>query len=168
MTQVYISIGSNQQPEHHIKQALALLEDAFAPIQKSPVYESVAVGFDGKNFLNLVVGFDTDMPLPDLDHVLDEIEQQCGRVRNQQRFAPRSMDLDLLLYGDMIRHDDERDIPRREISRYAFVLKPLADIAPLAVHPETGRTFSEMWEEGTFDHQKLWEVGILERCPHRE
>ena len=157
MTQVYISIGSNQQPQQHIKQALALLEDAFAPIQKSPVYESVAIGFDGDNFLNLVVGFDTYMSLPDLDHVLDEIEQQCGRVRNQQRFAPRSMDLDLLLYGDLIHHDDERDIPRREISRYAFVLKPLSDLAPLAVHPETDLTYEQMWDKGKLSDQELWE-----------
>ncbi|HBE93474.1 MAG TPA: 2-amino-4-hydroxy-6-hydroxymethyldihydropteridine diphosphokinase [Gammaproteobacteria bacterium] len=161
MTQVYVSIGSNQQPEQHIKHALALLEDRFAPIQKSPVYESVAVGFDGDNFFNLVVCFDTDMSLSDLDKALDDIERQCGRVRHLQRFAPRTMDLDLLLYGDLVRHDSELHIPRREISRYAFVLKPLSDLAPLAVHPETGQTFEQMWEEGELSDQKLWEFDKL-------
>lgn len=160
MTQVYISIGSNQQPERHVKQALALLEDAFAPLQKSPVYESAAVGFDGDNFLNLVVGFETGLALPDLEKSLDQIEQQCGRVRNQQRFAPRTMDLDLLVYGDLIRHDDEWHLPRREISRYAFVLKPLSDLAPQSVHPETGLTFLQMWEEGKTADQQLWKTDL--------
>jgi 2-amino-4-hydroxy-6-hydroxymethyldihydropteridine diphosphokinase len=160
MTQVYVSIGSNQQPGSHIRQALALLEGSFGALQRSPVYESRAVGFDGDNFLNLVIGFKTDLPLQKLEQRLNDIERQCGRIRHQQRFSPRTMDLDLLLYGDLIRHDTSWDIPRREIYEYAFVAKPLADIAPRAVHPETGQTFREVWEAGEFEGQELWKFDI--------
>lgn len=160
MTQVYVSIGSNQQPGPHIRQALALLEGNFGMLQASPVYESRAVGFDGDNFLNLVIGFKTDLSLQELEQLLDDIERQCGRVRHQRRFSPRTMDLDLLLYGDLIRHDTSWDIPRGEIYKYAFVAKPLADLAPRTVHPETGQTFREVWEDGEFEGQELWKVDI--------
>ena len=160
MTRVYISVGSNQQPRQNVRRALDYLQQRFAPLVVSPVYESVAVGFDGDNFLNLVVAFDTGLSLAELDAELDRIEQDCGRVRSAQRFTSRTMDLDLLLYGELVRHDDEWDLPRREIASYAFVLKPLADIAPELQHPETGISFSRMWQEGDFDSQSLWQVDL--------
>ena len=159
MTRVHVSIGSNLQPRRHIAQALELLKASFGRIDASPVYETRAVGFDGDNFLNLVVGFDTDMTLDQVEHVLDDIERQCGRTRSRQRFAPRTMDLDLLLYGDLVRHDDDRDIPRGEIESYAFVLKPLSDLVPDGIHPETGQTFREMWRSASFEGQALWPAG---------
>jgi 2-amino-4-hydroxy-6-hydroxymethyldihydropteridine diphosphokinase len=160
MTRVYISVGSNQQPRQNVRRALDYLQQRFAPLVISPVYESVAVGFDGDNFLNLVVAFDTELSLSELDAELDRIEQECGRVRSAQRFTSRTMDLDLLLYGALVRHDDEWDLPRQEIASYAFVLKPLADIAPQLQHPETGISFSRMWQEGDFDSQSLWRVDL--------
>ena len=160
MTRAYISVGSNQEPRAHVLKALGELEAAFGEIDRSPVYESVAVGFTGENFLNLVVGFDTAMAIEQVADILDRIEQTCGRVRGGERFSSRTMDLDLLLFGDFVRHDNFWDIPRKEIEQYAFVLKPLVDIAPEEIHPELGKTFSRLWEEGEFSGQGLWEVSL--------
>ena len=140
--------------------ALAAIKSEFSPVAVSPVYESVAVGFDGENFLNLVLGFDTSLSLSELADKLDQIEQSCGRKRGEERFTTRTMDLDLLIYGDLLRHDDEYGIPRNEITRYAFVLKPLSQLAPNYVHPELGVSFSRLWEQGDFSGQDLWEVEL--------
>lgn len=156
MTRVYASIGSNQQPHEHIRRALAALERQFRPLEVSPVYESVAVGFSGDNFLNLVVAFDTDLPLEQLDQELRRIEDDCGRVRGSARFTSRTMDIDLLTYGDLVRHDGHWDLPRDEIGRYAFVLRPLVDIAADARHPELGITFGELWHRLDLSGQALW------------
>ncbi len=160
MTRVYVSVGSNQKAHYHIPKALEAIASLFSPVEISPVYESVAVGFDGDNFLNLVVGFDTELSLTVLNSKLGEIEKSCGRVRGKQRFRSRTMDLDLLLYGDLICHDDEWDIPRQEIISNAFVLKPLSDLAPNDIHPELHQSYSQLWRQGDFSDQKLWQVEL--------
>ncbi len=160
MTQIYVSVGSNQQARQYVPMALAAIKSEFSPVGISSIYESVAVGFDGENFLNLVVSFDTGLSLSQLAGKLDQIEQSCGRNRGEKRFTSRTMDLDLLIYGDLLRHDDEYDIPRNEITRYAFVLKPLSQLAPDYVHPELGVSFSQLWQEGDFTGQDLWEVEL--------
>ena len=158
MRQVYLSVGSNEEPRKHVAMALEAINALFSPIEFSSVYESVAVGFEGDNFFNLVVGFETELPLTELDERLDQIEQDCGRKRGGERFASRTMDLDLLVYGDHVCHDEHWDIPRGEITRYAFVLKPLAELAPDFLHPESGLSFSQLWEAGDFSGQDLWQV----------
>ena len=161
MTRAYVSIGSNEQPQRHINQAIELLRQQFGQLDMSPVYESEAVGFDGDNFLNLVVGFDTTLSLEEVDETLGGIEQLCGRVRQQEKFSPRSMDLDLLLFSDLIRHAARWDIPRDEIYKYAFVLKPLADLVPDNRHPETGETFGQMWRDSALHDQDLWQTELM-------
>ncbi len=147
MTRVYISIGSNIEPRRNIVAAIAALREKFSPITASPVYESSPVGFEGNDFLNLVVAFDTPCPLEDVKNTLAAMEKQFGRKDSDKGFCSRTLDLDLLLYGNMIRHDDQFDLPRAEISEHAFVLKPLSDIAPNLKHPETGQTLAQMWLE---------------------
>ena len=156
MTQVYVSIGSNKQPRKHVEMALDAINAFFSPVELSPVYESVAVGFVGGNFLNLIAGFDTELSLTELNKKLSQIEQDCGRQRSEERFTSRTMDLDMLLYGDLVRHDDHWDLPRGEITRNAFVLKPLAELAPDFVHPELGLSFLQLWQQGDFSGQDLW------------
>ncbi len=160
MTQIYVSVGSNHQARHYVPMALDAIKSEFQPVVMSPIYESVAVGFDGENFLNLVVGFDTGLSLSELAAKLDQIENSCGRKRGAERFTSRTMDLDLLIYGDLLCHDDDYDIPREEILRYAFVLKPLSQLAPNFIHPDLGLSFSRLWREGDFSGQDLWEVEL--------
>ena len=158
MPTVFISIGSNINKEQNISSALKTLEARFGPLTLSRVYESEAVGFDGENFYNLVAAFDTDVSLEELDTVLSEIEDRHGRQRADQRFASRTLDLDLLLYGDLVRHDSGFEIPRKEILKFAFVLQPLAEIAPDLRHPETGVSYADMWQRFDKSGQRLWRV----------
>jgi 2-amino-4-hydroxy-6-hydroxymethyldihydropteridine diphosphokinase len=147
MTRVYVSIGSNLEPVRHIHSGVAMLEASFAPVTCSPVYTNPAVGFVGEDFYNLVVGFDTDLDVTALSARLREIEHAHGRHRGDAKFAPRTLDLDLLTYGEQISERPGLTLPRPDILRYPFVLKPLADIAPHAYHPVTGQTYAELWQQ---------------------
>lgn len=144
MTRVYVAIGSNVQPERHVTMAVQAMRARFGVLTLSPVYRNRAVGFEGDDFLNAVAGFDTDLSVPALKMALDEIEVLCGRQRGAARFAPRTLDLDLLLYGDRV--DAAARLPRPEILKYDFVLKPLADIAAAERHPVTGLSYAALWQ----------------------
>jgi 2-amino-4-hydroxy-6-hydroxymethyldihydropteridine diphosphokinase len=162
MPEIFVGIGSNIAPERHVRQALDLLAQRFGPLRVSPVYRSRAVGFDGADFLNLVVAFVTDLDVHALDAALDAIEDACGRDRSVPRFAPRTLDLDLLLYGDAVIHEPGLDVPRPEIMEYAFVLKPLAELAGARAHPETGDDFSELWRRFDASTQPLVAVDLAD------
>ncbi len=144
MPTVYVAIGSNVEPEKNVRGALAALSTAFGELTVSPVYQTPAVGFVGEDFLNLVVGFDSDMALAGLQTELRRIEEEHGRLRSDKKFSARTLDLDLLLYGDEVHPD--LNIPRDEIEKYAFVLKPLADLAPERCHPVLGTRYADLWQ----------------------
>ncbi|MGH8119605.1 MAG: 2-amino-4-hydroxy-6-hydroxymethyldihydropteridine diphosphokinase [Gammaproteobacteria bacterium] len=152
MTRVYAGIGSNVDRDTHIRAAVRLMAESFGRLLLSSVYESPAYGFEGDNFYNLVTGFDTAMDLPELAARLREIEYACGRQRQEGRFLPRTVDIDLLLFGNTIRHDDDFDLPRVDIVLFAFVLWPLSEIAAVERHPGLGRTYAELWRD--FDGKK--------------
>lgn len=149
-----MSIGSNVEPERHVALALAGLRERFGEIEISPVYRTAAVGFEGDDFLNLVIAFDTDRSVESIDSELDGIESAAGRSRDAARFAPRTLDLDLLLFGDAVIQRDGLRIPRKELVKYAFMLKPLVDIAGDRKHPQDGRSFAELLEAGDFSGQR--------------
>ncbi|WP_455366414.1 2-amino-4-hydroxy-6-hydroxymethyldihydropteridine diphosphokinase [Kaarinaea lacus] len=161
MVQVYVSVGSNIDRETMVRSCITALEGRFANLVKSSVYESIAVGFEGDNFYNLVVGFTADDPR-EVIRILRDIENAHGRHRGEKQFAPRTLDLDLLLFGDQDLHDQGLDVPRAEITRYAFVLGPLAELAPQAVHPLLGKTYQELWAEFCVNHptevDSIWPV----------
>ncbi len=145
MARVYVSIGSNIDRERSVRQGVAGLREAFGPLTLSPVYETAAVGFEGDDFYNLVAGFDTGLSPQEVAGRLRAIEDATGRDRSQPRFSPRTLDLDLLLYDDAVLREQGLRIPRDEILKYAFVLKPLADIAGGLRHPECGETYAALW-----------------------
>jgi 2-amino-4-hydroxy-6-hydroxymethyldihydropteridine diphosphokinase len=146
MPRVFVSIGSNVERERNIRAAVAALRTRFGPLQLSRVYQTPAVGFAGEDFYNLVAAFDTAEPIERVREALIGIEAAQGRERNGPRYGPRTLDLDILLYGDLVRHGDGFDVPRGEITRHAFVLGPLAELAPDLRHPETGETMARLWE----------------------
>jgi 2-amino-4-hydroxy-6-hydroxymethyldihydropteridine diphosphokinase len=139
----FISIGSNIDPEKNVRGALQALHEHFGPLLISSIRETAAVGFEGAPFLNLVAGVFTEAEPQRLAATLSAIERLHGRARDTERFGPRTLDLDLLLYGDL--HDPSMKIPRPEITQHAFVLEPLTEIAPQVKHPLTGETFRELW-----------------------
>ena len=158
MPRVYVGIGSNISKEENICGAVRELKAHYGRLTLSPVYESKALGFEGENFFNLVAGFDSVDSIEHLKETLFKIESQLGRVRQENRFSSRTLDLDLLLYGDTVRHDDKANLPHPDIQRYAFVLCPLADIAPEVRHPETGLTCARMWQQFDAGKQELWKT----------
>jgi 2-amino-4-hydroxy-6-hydroxymethyldihydropteridine diphosphokinase len=143
---VYVSLGSNSDREAKIRLAVAALREQFGEIELSPVYDSAAVGFDGSDFLNLVAGIDTGLEVEAVAASFHVIEDQLGRDRSQPRFASRPIDLDILTYDDLILDVPGIRVPRPEILESAFVLKPLQDIAPQRLHPETGESFAVLWQ----------------------
>ena len=145
MTEVFLSIGSNIDREMHIPSALAELERRFGQVTISSTYETAAVGFEGPPFHNLVAAFSTDLPIEKVAEVLTEIEERHGRTRQCKKFSSRTLDVDLILYGDLVRRESKLNLPRDEITRYAFVLEPLAEIAPDKRHPVTGERYADLW-----------------------
>ena len=161
MARVYVSIGSNIDREHYVRAGLAALRQHYGHVTSSRVYESEAVGFTGDRFYNLVAGFDTEQPLRVVAAALRDIEQQHARDRRAPRFSPRTLDIDLLLYGEIVVDEDSLQVPRDEITRYAFVLGPLAEIAGAERHPVSGHTYAELWRDFTNkEAQPMWPVAL--------
>ena len=157
MTKVYVSIGSNIDRERHITAALDALAKNFSALEISSVYESEAVGFTGDHFFNLVVGFDTAMKVSELSACLRDVEHINGRNRGLEHFSARTLDIDILTYGYYVGENDGVVLPRAEILENAFVLLPLAEIAPSQEHPVAHQSFSALWLAYS-KQQKLWTV----------
>jgi 2-amino-4-hydroxy-6-hydroxymethyldihydropteridine diphosphokinase len=160
MPRCWLSIGSNQDREASIRGAVADLRTAFGDLILSSVYESPAEGFRGAPFLNLVAGIETDLRVAEIDRILRSIEDAHGRVRGPDKFAPRTLDIDLLTYGDKVGMLDGREIPRDEILRYAFVLGPLAEVAPDEVCPGTALIYRDLWVNSAARGQPLVPVTL--------
>ncbi|HEY6893242.1 MAG TPA: 2-amino-4-hydroxy-6-hydroxymethyldihydropteridine diphosphokinase [Rhodanobacteraceae bacterium] len=144
MARAYLSLGSNLEPERHLAAAIDELRARFGAIAVSPVYRSAAVGFDGPAFLNLAVGIDTDLDPVALDAWLHALEDRHGRRRDGPRYSSRTLDVDIVLFDDrIVRGPGHLEIPRAELAE-PFVLVPLADIAPEARDPVSGRSVAEL------------------------
>lgn len=159
MAQIYISLGSNIDRDKNIRAGLDALYLALGDLVLSQVYESEAVGFDGSHFLNLVAGAETDLSISELDELFKYIESKNGRVRGGAKFAPRTLDIDLLLYDQLIT-DTGVILPREEILHNAFVLLPLAEIATELKHPLAGKTYQQLWQGFPQDSQQLWSISF--------
>ena len=157
MAQVFVAAGSNVEPERHLGIATEELERVFGELRSSPWYRNRAVGFEGDDFINFVIGFETDLPVRDVIARLREIETLCGRPREAAKWAPRSMDLDILLYDDLVCEDAQFKLPRPDLLKRAYMLGPMADLAPEVRHPTAHATIRELWER--FDRQ----AHVLER-----
>ena len=149
MARIFISVGSNIDREDNIKNAVVAMEELFSDLVLSTVFESESLGFDGDDFYNLVVVATTESDVDQVRFQLRQIEIQQGRKRGDPRFSSRTIDLDLLLYDELVVQQDNFELPRPEITEYAFVLCPLAEVAPDVRHPVTGEPYAALW--GKFD-----------------
>lgn len=163
MATVYISIGSNIEREFYIQNSIRELDNRFQLDAVSPIYESAAVGFHGDPFYNLVVALSTQFLPQQVAEQLREIENNNLRHRQSEKFVSRTLDLDMLTYDKLILLTDTLQLPRREIEQYSFVLKPLSDIAPFAIHPLHQKTYIQMWRDSGFAEHDLrriqWTAG---------
>lgn len=160
MTDVYLGLGSNQRARYHLRSCLQQLENQFGRSDWSPLYISPAVGFDGDDFLNMVVRIHTNLTLEALHQWLHELEDRHQRDRTQPRFSDRTLDVDILLYGERVQSEDIV-LPRGEITRYAHVLKPLADLAPELQHPTELKTMQALWQAFADSHDDILQLTTL-------
>ena len=144
MPKAYLSLGSNQEPEKHLAEAVNTLRDTFGGVVLSDWMRTKAVGFDGPDFINGAAIIETDWDVHTLDHWLHALENAHGRRRDVPRFSSRTLDIDIIFYDDlMLDGPGNLKIPRPEL-RHAFVLEPLVQIAPDFINPENGMTLAEM------------------------
>lgn len=161
MSRVYLSLGSNLEPEKHLRAAINELRMRFGELLVSPTYRTEAVGFEGPAFLNLAIGMDADLSPDALNQWLHALEERHGRRRDAPRWSSRTLDVDIVLYDDLVMQGEGNlDIPRNEL-KHVFVLKPLADIAPQTKHPVSGISMAALWRAHA-QHDAPPEVVALE------
>ena len=158
MHKVYVGIGSNIDPVSNIRNCIKSLKESFTKLNLSPVYESSSMGFDGPNFYNLVAYFETKIELKSLKKVLNEIESKNGRSLGEVKFSSRTLDIDILYFDNLI--DTEMNIPRGEIVKFDFVLRPLYDLAPGHVHPKTKKTHNKMLADDTYQKMIIKKISL--------
>ena len=163
MARIFLGVGSNIDRERNIVAGLDALSALLGELQLSPVYDSSAVGFDGESFLNMVVAAETALPVGVLARRLREIEFAHGREPDATRFSSRRLDIDILTYGDLTRTTDGVELPRGEILENAFVLRPLADLAPAVLHPVAGRSYASLWQAFDEPSQRLRRIDFSGR-----
>jgi len=147
MARVYLSIGSNIEPDKNIRICLERLRESFGRLEISTIYRCAAVGFEGDPFLNLVVGLKTGLGPKALFDRLRALEEQLGRRRDVAKFSDRCIDIDLLLHDLNVGDFGGLVLPRDEVLKYPFVLLPLAQLAPDVIHPVAGRSLLDLWQE---------------------
>jgi len=158
MTQVFLGLGSNLEREKNIKAGLYALKNLFGELIISPIYESESVGFKGRHFYNLVISLNTELSIAQLSESLKKIEDENGRVRSGPKYSPRTLDIDILTYGDFVGVEANVELPRDEITRNAFVLLPLSDVAPIELHPALKKSYAELWSTYDKNSQALWKI----------
>jgi len=144
---VYLGLGSNIEPRKNLGMGIKELERRFGKLQKSSIYRSEALGFDGDDFLNMVVGLETELAPIEIYDQTEEIQRAAGRDQAARGFSSRTLDIDLLLYDDLVLDEAPIRLPRSDVLRFSFVLGPLAEIAPKLVHPETNQSYQDHWDE---------------------
>lgn len=161
MTQVFLGLGSNLQREKNIRAGLAALENLLGELIISPIYESESVGFKGSHFYNLVVSAHTDLSIAQLSEALKKIEDENGRLRTGPKYSPRTLDIDVLTYGNFVGVEAGIELPRAEITQNAFVLLPLSEIAPYELHPQLQKNYADLWASYDKNSQSLWEIQLI-------
>jgi 2-amino-4-hydroxy-6-hydroxymethyldihydropteridine diphosphokinase len=160
VARVYVGLGSNISPEENLRLGIRELRWRYGSLDLSAVYSNAAVGFDGEDFLNMVVGFESDDAPGDILTQIEVIHGLAGRDRGSGRYTSRPLDIDLLLYDDEVIDDPRFRVPRPDILRHDFVLRPLAELAPDLEHPETGRRVADHWDDYDKEAHALQRVDL--------
>ena len=155
MARVYLSLGSNLEPQRYLRAALVALRERFGELDVSPAYRSKSIGFDGADFVNLAVRLETGLAPAELNDWLHALEDRHGRRRDVPRYSDRTLDVDIVLFDALVLDGPGHlQIPRQEL-QHAFVLRPLADIAPDVRHPLSGESMAELWAAFPVEREPL-------------
>ena len=147
VVKIYLGLGSNIEPVKNITAGIKSLVTLFSCLEQSPTYLAPPFGFVGDDFHNLEVSAETDLSIEQVVQALRQIEFDHGRPEEAVKFSSRSLDIDLLLYGDYVGKVDGYKIPRSDIDKFDFVLRPLQDLAGDDVHPINGERFADLWSQ---------------------
>lgn len=159
MNTVLLSLGSNIERTKNIKAALDSLHALFGELTISSVYESEPVGFTGDCFFNLIVAINTPLSLQSLTEKVKLIEDENGRLRTGPRFSARTLDIDIVTYGELTGLNFGIELPRPELYYNAFVLWPVAELFPDTIDVNSGRSYDQLWKTlSDQSQQKLWKV----------
>ena len=166
MHTAYLSLGSNLEPGRHLRAAVRALRERFPGVVVSPFYRFPAVGYAGPDFLNAAAALETDLDAHALNTWLHALEDAHGRDRSGPRYSDRTLDIDIVLFDDLAcTGPGHLRLPRPEL-RHAFVLRPLAEIAPEIVEPTSGRTLAELWAASDERGVAMAEVALPPAFPH--
>jgi 2-amino-4-hydroxy-6-hydroxymethyldihydropteridine diphosphokinase len=160
MTDVYVAAGSNVEPERNLARACREIAQTWPDAIFSQAYRNKAVGFDGPDFINMVLGFRSGDPIEKVLVRLRDIEVLCGRPRNSPKWASRAMDLDVLLFGARVEKTEDYTLPRPDLLKRPYMLGPMAEIAPSVVHPTAHKTIAQLWREFDRDSHTMIPVSI--------
>jgi len=161
MSNVYLGLGSNIRPEENLSLGVRELRRHYGDMDVSSVYRGAAIGFEGDDFLNLVVRISSEETPVEICHEIERLHDLSGRDRGKDKWSSRPLDVDLLLYDDQVIDERPVRVPRSDILEYSFVLRPLAELAPDLVHPVTGKTMLTHWQEFDAKSQPLELVGVI-------
>jgi len=161
MSTIYLGLGSNIRPEENLSLGVRELRRKYGELDVSSVYRSAAIGFDGDDFLNLVVGLQSDDTAAEILDEIERLHNLAGRDRRGKKWGPRPLDIDLLLYNDLVTDECPLRVPRSDVLNYSFVLRPLAELAPELVHPVTGKTMLLHWQEFDAERHPMELVGVI-------
>jgi len=160
MATVFLGIGSNEDAENNLRLAIRELRRLYGDLLISPVYRSASCGFAGADFLNLVVRFESEYSPLDICGHIELIHNLAGRRRGSDKWESRTLDIDLLIYNDLVIDERPVRVPRDDILKYSFVLRPMAELAPAHRHPVSGKTFLEHWHEFDATSHPLEETSV--------
>ena len=161
MSTVYLGLGSNIDPLENLRRAIKDLENRFGKLESSSVYRSAAYGFDGDDFLNMVTRLETELRPEEVYAETERIQRAAGRDRTSRGYTSRTLDIDLLLFDDLIINKPPIRLPRQDVLKFGFVLCPLAEIAPDFVHPETRLSVQEHWSQFDADDHPITRESII-------
>ena len=161
MATVYLGLGSNIDPENNLHLGVRELRARYGDVELSAVYRSKAIGFEGDDFLNLVARFESNDSPQAICEQIELIHNLSGREREGEKWESRPLDIDLLLYNDLVIDEQPVRVPRDDVLKYSFVLRPLAELEPDLVHPVTGRTMLDHWQEFDAARHPLDVVGVI-------
>ena len=155
-----MSLGSNIDPEENLQYACRELKKTFGNIQVSSVYRNKPIGFEGNDFLNMVVKVQSTLNPNEILNYLRCLEAATSRDTGTGAFDSRTLDIDMILFNDLVHLEKPFKIPRQDIELYSFVLCPLAEIDPDGIHPIIGKTFKDLWEDFDQEEHLLYKVSL--------